>query len=182
MIRVGKFEKVNFEQFKKDIIKVLDTTTYGIYEDIDYLSDNVLLDIYNNIELPKRSTKGSCGYDFHLPVGIRCLAINDSILIPTGIRCYIEEGWYLGVYPRSGLGTKYRVQLDNTVGIIDQDYYYSDNQGHIFIKLTNDSKECKDLELKAGDKFVQGIFNIYGITIDDDITDIRNGGFGSTGK
>ena len=79
-----------------------------------------------------------------------------------------------------GLGFKYRLQLNNTVGIIDSDYYYSDNEGHIFSKLTNDSREGKTVEISAGDGFMQGIFVEYGITLDDCVDNVRNGGFGST--
>ena len=86
----------------------------------------------------------------------------------------------LCLYPRSGLGFKYRLQLNNTVGIIDSDYFYSDNEGHMFMKLTNDSKEGKTLELGQGEGMVQGIFMQYGITEDDDADGVRNGGFGST--
>ena len=88
----------------------------------------------------------------------------------------------LKCYPRSGLGFKFRLQLNNTVGIIDSDYYDSDNEGHIFAKLTNDSNEGKTVEVRTGDGFMQGIFVEYGITLDDDVTDVRNGGFGSTTK
>ena len=88
----------------------------------------------------------------------------------------------LHLYPRSGLGFKYRLQLNNTVGIIDSDYYNSDNEGHIFAKITNDSNEGKTLELKAGEGFMQGIFLEYGITQDDEADGVRNGGFGSTGR
>ena len=94
----------------------------------------------------------------------------------------MEPEWVLKCYPRSGLGFKFRLQLNNTVGIIDSDYYYSDNEGHIFSKITNDSKEGKTVEIKAGEGFMQGIFTEYGITLDDDATEIRNGGFGSTTK
>lgn len=86
------------------------------------------------------------------------------------------------IYPRSGLGFKFRLQLDNTVGVIDSDYFYSDNEGHIFIKITNDSNEGKIVEVKAGQGFAQGIFMQYGIVEDDDTVEERNGGFGSTTK
>ena len=74
------------------------------------------------------------------------------------------------------------MQLDNTVGIIDSDYYNSDNEGHILVQITNDSKYGKILKIKSGDRFLQGIFLPYGIVKNDNVTDIRNGGFGSTGK
>ena len=94
----------------------------------------------------------------------------------------MELNYVLKLYPRSGLGFKYRLQLNNTVGIIDSDYYYSDNEGHIFAKITNDSNENKTLEIKANTGFMQGIFVEYGITFDDDTKSVRNGGFGSTTK
>lgn len=169
MNRIARFEKVSFEQFLKDYN---DTFDYGESE------DNVKR-IWEGITLPKRATKGSAGYDFVTPVNIS-LDIGQTIKIPTGIRCKIDEGWVLKLYPRSGLGFKYRLQLDNTVGIIDSDYYGSDNEGHIFVKVTNDSNEGKIIVLNSGACFIQGIFVPYGITMNDNVEEIRNGGFGST--
>ena len=137
--------------------------------------------IYDSIKLPHRATKQSAGYDFYAPVDVT-MKPGEIVKIPTGIRVEMEEGWVLKCYPRSGLGFKYRLQLNNTVGTIDSDYYYSDNEGQIFAKITNDSNEGKTVEVEAGDGFMQGIFVQYGITLDDDVTEVRNGGFGSTTK
>jgi dUTP pyrophosphatase len=136
---------------------------------------------YNDILLPKRATAGSAGYDFFAPYDFS-VESGETVKIATGIRVKIDQGWVLQIFPRSSLGFKYRLTLNNTVGIIDSDYYYSDNEGHIFIKITNDSNEGKVVEVKAGQGFAQGIFIEYGITYDDDVTDVRNGGFGSTTK
>ena len=168
--RIAQFEKVSLAQFEKDWIDTFGNDGYY-----------VITDIYNNIKLPKRATKGSAGYDFFAPIDIT-LQPNSTIKIPTGIRVKMEEGWVLKCYPRSGLGFKYRLQLDNTVPVIDSDYFYSDNEGHIFAKITNDTKEGKIVKVKAGDGFMQGIFVEYGITVDDNVEEIRNGGFGSTTK
>lgn len=168
MKRIAKFEKVSLKQFIDDWIN-----TFGNQP------EHIITETYNNIKLPKRATIGSAGYDFFTPIDIE-LHPNETIKIPTGIRVKMDYGWVLKCYPRSGLGFKYRAQLNNTVGIIDSDYYYSDNQGHIFVKLTNDTNECKVLSVKSGDGFMQGIFVQYGITIDDEVKEIRNGGFGST--
>lgn len=129
--------------------------------------------------LPRRATTGSAGYDFFCPCALT-LVPGETAKIPTGIRAKMADGWVLQLFPRSGLGFKYRLQLNNTVGIIDSDYYHSDNEGHILIKLTNASNEGKTLTLTAGDAFAQGIFLPFGITEDDDVTAVRNGGFGST--
>ena len=166
MKRIAKFHKVSFEQFAEGFA--------------DYSKDlEVVRKIYDSIKLPKRATKGSAGYDFFAPVGI-VLAPGETMKVPTGIRCEMDYDWVLKLYPRSGLGFKFRLQLNNTVGIIDADYFYSDNEGHIFAKITNDSNEGKTVEIPAGTGFIQGIFLEYGITVDDDATEIRNGGFGST--
>ena len=164
--RIARFEIVSFEQFKSSF---------------DNLNEAEIKKIYDNLKLPKRATKGSAGYDFYAPFKIT-LKPGETIKVPTGIRVYMEENWVLKLYPRSGLGFKYRLQLNNTVGIIDSDYYYSDNEGHIFAKITNDSNENKIVAIEAGTGFMQGIFVEYGITFDDDATEIRNGGFGSTTK
>ena len=168
MKRIAKFEKVSYEQFEKDMQKIW----------ID-MPDFRIRAIYDNIKLPKRATKGSAGYDFFAPFQI-FLEAGEGIKFPTGIRVKIEEGWVLKMYPRSGLGFKYRFQFDNTVGIIDSDYYYSDNEGHINAKMINDNREGECLVVGAGEAFAQGIFVEYGITEDDDVTAVRNGGFGST--
>lgn len=173
MKKIAKFEKVSFEQFKKDW---LDTFNRA-------LTDEELLEIYDNIQLPKRATKGSAGYDFKSPLDFT-LAPGSSIKIPTGIRCKIKDGWVLKCYPRSGLGFKFRIRLFNTVAVVDSDYFYSDNEGHIFIKLANETNEGKLVKIKQGEGFAQGVFVEYGITVDDDEDEkeIRNGGFGSTAK
>ena len=133
---------------------------------------------YGDIKLPCRATSGSAGYDFFLPHDVT-LAPHEQTVIKTGVRAFIEDGWFLMICPRSGLGFKYAVRLANTVGIIDSDYYYSDNEGHICIKLINGDMP---ISLLKGSAFAQGIFVPYGITYDDCCTAKRNGGMGSTDK
>ena len=140
--RIAKFHKVSFEQFQEGW-----TDTFGP-EDKSRIQE-----IYDGIRLPARATKGSAGYDFFAPAAFT-LKPGETVKIPTGIRVEMEEEWVLKCYPRSGLGFKYRLQLNNTVGII--------------------------VEIPAGTGFMQGIFVEYGITVDDQAEGIRNGGFGST--
>lgn len=170
MQKVAQFFKVSRQNFLQ-----------AMKEDFPEYTEEDMIDIYESIELPARATKGSAGYDFHAPFAFS-LPPGGTIKIPTGIRVKIKEGWVLKLYPRSGLGFKYRLQLNNTVGIIDSDYFESDNEGHIFSKITNDSNEGKTLEIGAGGGFMQGIFVEYGITVDDVAEEKRNGGFGSTTK
>ncbi len=161
MKRIAKFEKVSLDQFRQA-----------------YTGDDAER-VYNAIKLPRRATSGSAGYDIFAPFEIT-LKAGETVKIPTGIRVKIEDGWFLSLYPRSGLGFKFRLQLDNTVGIIDSDYYNAENEGHIMVKLTNDTREGKTVQIAAGAGFVQGIFLEYGITEDDDADGERIGGFGST--
>ena len=170
MERIARFYKVSFERFCADW-----SETFG--EE----SEERIRAIYDEIRLPVRATAGSAGYDFHLPLPI-VLQPGETIKIPTAVRAEICEGWVLQIYPRSSLGFKYRLQLNNTVGIIDSDYFYSDNEGHIFIKVINASREGKTVELQKGMSFPQGILLTYGITEDDDCETLRNGGFGSTDR
>lgn len=156
MKKVAKFQKVSLEE---------------------YLKANDSIDTYNNIKLPKRATLYSAGYDFYSPIDFT-LKPGETIKVPTGIRCKMIDSYVLMIFPRSSLGFKYRLQLDNTVGIIDADYYNALNEGHIFIKMTNNSE--KVLEVKEGEAFAQGIFLEYGITYDDEVSESRKGGFGST--
>lgn len=162
-LSMAKFDKVSFDQFAKDC------------EGHDKSDD--LRKVYDNIQIPQRGTTLSAGYDFYLPYSI-CLGPGYSVLVPTGIRVLMNPGWFLWCVPRSGLGFKYGVKLKNTAGIIDADYWFADNEGHIMAKLTSDVP----VNLEAGDRFMQGIFVPFGITMDDDpIKEARTGGFGSTG-
>ena len=157
-----RFDKVTYEQYAKSI---------G--------GDTDLHDEYDGIKLPQRATTGSAGYDFYSPFSFS-LEPQETIKIPTGIKVILDSDKFLAIYPRSSLGFKYRVQLDNTVGIVDSDYSQSDNEGHIFIKITNDGRENKVVSIKKGDAFAQGIIQQYFITEDDNTEGIRNGGLGST--
>lgn len=170
MQRIAQFFKVSYDEFEK-----------GMKDVFANLSEKEIEELYGDIKLPKRATTGSAGYDFYTPFSFT-LQPGETIKIPTGIRAKMDENWVLKLYPRSGLGFKFRLQLNNTVGIIDSDYFNSDNEGHIFAKITNDSNEEKVLSLEKGAGFMQGIFLEYGITVDDEADGVRNGGFGSTSK
>ncbi|WP_315971557.1 dCTP deaminase/dUTPase family protein [Clostridium botulinum] len=158
--KIRGFEKISKEQFSKD------------FKDLNVL--------YEDIKIPKRSTSKSAGYDCFAPIDIK-LEPNEEIKVPTGIRSYMLDNEKLGALPRSGHGFKYYLRLANTEGVIDADYYDSDNEGHIFVKLRNEGN--KKLEIKKGQGICQLIFSKYLLADGDDFTGkIRNGGFGSTDK
>lgn len=155
------FEKISFEQFKKDI------------------KDDK--ELYDSYLLPKRSTKYSAGYDFK--------ALDNFVLkpgerkkIPLGVKVKFESDEVLMIVVRSSMGFKYNIRLCNQVGIIDSDYYNnSSNEGHMWVCLQNEGEE--DFIINKDDNICQGIFVKY-LTVDneEDINNVRNGAFGSTNK
>ena len=153
-----KFERISEKEFLKDV-------SNGNYEDI---------------LLPKRSTKNSAGYDFYSLYDFT-IKSNEIVKIPTGIKVCMNENEFLGIFIRSSLEFKCNIRMCNQVGIIDADYYNNkDNEGHIFVCLQNHGD--KDFVIKKGDRFVQGIFMPFLITDDDNTTSRRIGGIGSTNK
>ena len=160
-MEIAEFFKVSESQYNKDLKDLL----------------NIGDDSYKDIKMPLRATKGSAGYDFYSPIAIS-LKPGQSAKIPTGIRCKIDDGYVLQIYPRSSLGFKYQMCLLNTVGIIDSDYYNADNEGHIIVGVVN--RGDKDLTINKGDRFVQGIFYKYYVAKEEENNNERHGGFGST--
>ena len=160
-MKIADFEKVSRSQFAKDLKNLCE------------LDDAY----YDTINLPVRATKGSAGYDFCCPFEVT-LRPDETIKIPTGIRCRIDEGYVLELYPRSSFGFKYQMGLLNTTGIIDADYFNADNEGHIIVGIINRSD--KPMTIKAGERFVQGIFLKYYLAEEEEVSTLRHGGFGST--
>lgn len=161
------FEKVSFDEFRETVEKgrlIPPPASAELYK------------IWEAIPLPCRATAGSAGYDFFLPYEIEVLP-EYPLTVPTGIRCHMPPGVVLAIVPKSGLGFKYGLRLRNSTGIVDSDYYYSSNEGHIQAKLTAE----EPVRLPGGAKFMQGIFLPYLTTANDAASGVRNGGFGSTG-
>ena len=156
-----KFEVISINQFNKD------------FKDTDTKYDDIII--------PKRSTKFSAGYDFYMPYDLT-IKKNEVVLIPTGIKAMLNSDEFLGIYIRSSLGFKYNLRMCNQVGIIDSDYYNNtSNEGHIFVKLKNEGDN--DIILKKYDRYVQGIIQKYYIVDNEkEIEDIRVGGIGSSGR
>ena len=166
----GQFFKVSYEKFCE-----------AMQDCFGYKYSGQEQEIYDSVSVPNsRATIGSAGYDIASPIDFT-LRPGESIKFPAGIRIKLDDGWFLACMPRSGLGMKYRLQLDNTIGIIDSDYFFSSNEGQLFFKITNDSRENRTLEVHQGDRVAQTILMPFGIVYDDATAAIRNGGMGSTG-
>lgn len=166
-----RFEKVSFEEFLKDVAK-----TFGEDETNESFIEAVRT-TYEGIHLPKRGTSGSAGYDFYCPFYTK-ISQGEEVMIPTGIRCKLEEGQMLLFFPRSSMGIKKKMYIANTVPLIDSDYYGSENEGHIFIAIGTRNPE---LEILENDRFVQGVVTNYIIAEDDETSEKRTCGIGSTG-
>lgn len=173
--KMAKFHKVSLRQFTNDWF---DSFPALMEADVDVVRNHIK-HIYDNIKLPKRATMQSAGYDIFSPISFT-IEPNETIKIPTGLRCEMYDGWVMLGFPRSGYGFKYGMSLANTVAVIDGDYFDADNEGHIMIKITNDSCLAKTIKFNDGDAFCQGVFVPFGITLDDEVDTQRTGGFGST--
>ena len=168
MKQVAKFEKVSLNQFIKDWID-----TFG-NQGID-----IITEIYNDIKLPKRATKGSAGHDISIPFATS-ISPGHTLKIPTGIRCKMDDNYVMLIFPRSSLGIKKGMIILNTIPVIDSDYYEADNEGHIFICIKNTSDNI--MLLNAGDNIVQAVFTEYGVADTKCIKTKRVGGIGSTSE
>lgn len=158
-----KFEKVSLNTFHKYF---------------DNYPLEITKRIYDAIKLPIRKTKQSAGYDFFSPITI-VLEPNDSFLVPTGIKAYMNEGEFLAIFIRSSLGIKKNIVLKNGTGIIDKDYVDNiDNEGHILISIKNTGPDI--ITINAGEGIAQGIFLPYLLTDNDNTKAKRVGGIGST--
>jgi len=131
------------------------------------------------IPLPRRATAGSAGYDFICPAEVS-LQPGEAVTIPTGVRCEMQPGWVLMLFPRSGLGFKHQVRLANTVGVIDADYFLAANEGHIMVRIVNGGDHA--VNIAKGERFCQGVFLPHGLAEEDEVLSDRTGGFGSTGR
>ena len=131
--------------------------------------------------MPARKTKTSAGYDICVPEDV-ALRPGRLVMVPTGVKAYMQADEFLGVHIRSSMAVKKGLRLLNNVGIIDADYYNNpDNEGHIMLAIVNTGMQ--PLVLKKGERVAQGIFYKYLTADDDDKTEKENrcGGFGSTG-
>lgn len=172
--KVAKFRKVSFEQFRHDMI------------DCGFnLPDAVMKEAYDAIKLPVRATAGSAGYDFFSPIpfALSNMTVNPrGTTFPTGIQCELHPDFCLIMLPKSGLGIKQYSRLGNCLGLIDRDYIFSDNEGDIFVNIRSDIPGNPPVEIRAGQAICQGVILPFGTTDDDETTEARNGGLGSTGK
>ena len=133
----------------------------------------------SSIPLPRRATMGSAGYDFVCPVDVTIPA-GQRVLVPTGMRAVMENGWVLMLCPRSSLGRRWGLRLSNTVGIVDSDYSHAENEGHIMLVLEH--SQAGDVRLHRGERICQGLFLPVGFAQEEDVGADRTGGYGSTGN
>lgn len=164
-----RFYKIAQKQFGKDADERLKAYSVG----------NECKWAYSSVKLPNRSTTGSAGYDFYSPVHFK-LYPGETIIIPSGLCCEMPSNIFLAIFPRSSVAIKYGITLLNTIAVIDADYFNNDNNGgHILLGFKNTGDKVWEVDI--GDRICQGIFLPYAITEDDDVTESRNGGIGSTG-
>lgn len=133
------------------------------------------------INLPKRSTAHSAGYDIEAAEDTIVPAFRPGIkptLVATGLKAYCQPDECYFVLNRSS-GASKGIVLGNGIGLIDADYYNNpDNDGHIRIIVFNVLDH--DLIIKKGERIAQIVFQKFLITDDDSASGARAGGIGST--
>ena len=130
--------------------------------------------------LPVRGSAQAAGYDL-------CADISEALVIEpgetakvaTGLSFALPDGYFGGIYARSGLATKRGLRPANCTGVIDSDY-----RGPVIVALHNDSTEPQTVE--PGERIAQLIVQPYlAVTFEEvetlDETERGAGGFGSTG-
>ena len=165
------FEKVSFAEYKNTRLKMN-----------KLLSIHDIEEEYENIELPKRGTSESAGYDFYIPYPL-VMKYRMNQLLPTGIRLVADKldmNYVMLLFPRSSVGIKKGLMLSNTCGVIDKDYYKADNEGHILLSFSEVFN--REAIFEAGDRIVQGLIVPNLIVSNDNAKEERKGGLGSTGK
>lgn len=134
-----------------------------------------------NVLLPKYETSGSAGMDVRAnieePIILRSL---ERVLVPTGLKIAIPEGYEVQVRPRSGLAIKHGITLLNTPGTIDSDY-----RGELKIIMVNLSKDEYTInpQERIGQLVLNKVAQMELVEVDSlDETERGAGGFGHTGK
>lgn len=163
-----KFEKISINQWSKDTGRL-------------FFREDDCISAYQEINIPRRGTRKSAGYDISTPVECT-IEPGQQVKIPTGIKANMDDDDVLLIFIRSSMASKKGIKIVNQTGVIDADYYNNiDNEGHIWIVLENTSGS--DVTLFSGERIAQGVFLKFGIVEDDiPINDERVGGFGSTNK
>lgn len=133
-----------------------------------------------NVELPKRKTKKSAGYDF-FAIENFTLYPNKLCIVPTGVKAYMEDNEVLYLHIRSSVAFKRGVRMLNSIGVIDADFVDNpDNEGEISLGLLSHNDDI--VHIQKGERIAQGVFHKFLITDDDDAEGQRVGGIGSTDK
>ncbi|PKL00172.1 MAG: deoxyuridine 5'-triphosphate nucleotidohydrolase [Tenericutes bacterium HGW-Tenericutes-1] len=137
--------------------------------------------LHQDINLPKRKTARSAGYDFEAASDM-VIQPQSLAFIPTGLKAYMGNDEVLYIYARSSLFQNKGLILTNGVGVIDADYFDNPtNEGHILISLYNLSNQI--VTIHKGERIAQGVFAKYLLSSQDGFTSTkRMGGFGSTGQ
>lgn len=129
--------------------------------------------------IPTLGSAAAAGYDLY-SVDTVCIEPGQTYLVHTGLAMEIPEGFWGGIYARSGLATKKGLRPANCVGVIDSDY-----RGEVMVAFHNDSSNIQHID--AGDRIAQLIFHrcVYsdGFEEVEELSDTTRGegGFGSTG-
>lgn len=132
-------------------------------------------------KVPERGSKFAAGYDLsaNLPENSTMIYPGETLKIHSGLAVAIPEGYFGGIYARSGLSTKQGLRPANCTGIVDSDY-----RGEVIIALYNDSDKIQTIEngQRIAQLVIQPYLNVEFEEVDKlEDTERGEGGFGSSG-
>lgn len=130
--------------------------------------------------IPTRGSSSAAGYDLYADVDTMQIKPGETVKVPTGLAMEIPEGYFGGIFARSGLSTKEGLRPANCVGVVDSDY-----RGPIMVALHNDSDVVR--EVTPQEKIAQLVVLPYLAVEFEEAEELEEtkrgaGGFGSTGK
>lgn len=135
----------------------------------------------NSAKMPERGSAMAAGYDLFADIAQEItIAPHTTAMIGTGLAVAIPEGYFGGIYARSGLSSKEGLRPANCTGVVDADY-----RGEIKVALHNDSSE--ERIITPGQKIAQMVISPFLSVVFDEVDSLEEtargeGGFGSTGK
>lgn len=131
--------------------------------------------------IPTQGSKYAAGYDLYAaidaPITIKS---EETVKIGTGLAFELPEGFFAGLFARSGLATKKGLRPANCVGVVDCDY-----RGEVIVAIHNDSN--RNTVIAPGDRIAQMILLPYQSMEFTEVNDLNetdrgDGGFGSSGN
>ena len=192
-------------QAKIDFLKEVTTLSINKIREYMGIAESVITipcEVGEGIKIPSYAHETDAGMDIYSPSEYT-IGPGETVIIPTGIKVAIPEGYALLIQPRSGQSVKTKLRVANTPGLIDSGYrdeigvivenieppfkdidYEFDDNGEIHIKSI---LHGQSYTIAEGQRFAQMRLvkvpkaNFVQVSSVSEVGEDRGGGFGSSG-